>query len=149
MGEYITRAEIREAVPEDYPPIYSLIKHELGYADLDFGKLCVRLSKIKADDKQLTVVADVDGEVVGFMGISRYTAYNYEGEYLQIVALAVHEQKQNQGVGSQLTKWAEEYAAENKMPAVVLTSRLHRTDAHAFYERKGYTKASFGFRKDI
>ena len=140
---------IRTAEAGDYSKIYSLIINELGYEHLDYEKLCIRLDRINEDAKQMTVVAIHDGSVAGFMGINRYTAYNYDGEYLQIVALAVSKDMQSKGIGTCLTSWAEEYAIKYKMPAVVLTSRLDRAEAHAFYEHRGYSKVSYGFRKDF
>jgi predicted N-acetyltransferase YhbS len=140
---------IREAQPDDYRSIWELIKNDLGYPQTDFEKLCHRLDLMKAEDRHQTVVAVAGGEVVGFMGMYRYIAYNYDGDYLQIVALAVAGEKQNTGIGTQLLGWAERYALKNDIHAIVLTSRLHRVEAHAFYERKGYVKGSYGFRKDI
>ena len=143
------QVQIREADPGDYSAIYSLIKNELGYDPLDYDRLCDRLNRIKEDSKQMTIVALYAGKVAGFMGINKYTSYNYEGDYLQITAIAVSKANQNKGIGIQLTMWAEQYAKENNMAAIVLTSRLHREKAHAFYEHRGFIKASFGFRKDV
>ena len=140
---------IREARPDDYGAIHSLIANELGYEQTDFGKLCVRLGKMDADPDLLTVVAVAEGKVVGFIGLCRGLAYNIDGEYMQISALAVSTELQNKGIGTRLMKWAEDYAENSGIRNIVLTSRLHRTAAHAFYESIGYSKKSYGFKKDL
>ena len=140
---------IREARPDDYHAIGELIKNELGYSQIDVEKLYIRLDKMKADDAHMTVVAESDGEIVGFIGTHRGLAYNVETEYLQIFSMAVRKELQNKGIGSQLIKWAENYAVENNMERIILTSRLHRTEAHAFYEGNGFIKKSYGFMKEF
>ena len=136
-------------MPDDYGAIHSLIANELGYEQTDFGKLCIRLGKMDADPALLTVVAVAEGKVVGFIGLCRGLAYNIDEEYMQVSALAVPTELQNKGIGTKLLKWAEDYAENNGVRNIVLTSRLHRTDAHAFYERNGYSIKSYGFKKDL
>jgi len=138
---------IQEAESKHYSSIHGLIINELGYDQLDFEELIIRLELMKADDKYLTVVAEMEGRVVGFVGLYKGIAYNIDGEYLQISALAVLKDRQNKGIGKRILKWVEEYAANNDIQNIVLTSRLHRTDAHAFYEKNGYEKKSYGFKK--
>jgi len=140
---------LREAVPDDYRAIHSLIANELGYNQTDFSKLCARLDLMNADNNLLTIVAVVEEKVVGFVGLCKGIAYNIDGEYMQVSALAVEKALQNKGIGSRLMKWAESYASNNGIENIVLTSRLHRTGAHAFYERNGYVIKSYGFKKDL
>ena len=140
---------IREAVSDDYSAIHSLIVNELGYPQTDYNKLCARLDLMNADPDLLTAVAVVEGKVAGFVGLCRGIAYNVDGEYMQVTALAVLKELQNKGIGSRLIKWAENFASNNGIHNIVLTSRFHRTEAHAFYESNGYVKKSFGFKKDL
>ena len=81
--------------------------------------------------------------------MQRGLAYNVVGEYIQITALAVLNDLQNKGIGGQLLKWAEEYAFNNDIHRIVLTSRSHRTGAHAFYKSNGYVMKSYGFKKEL
>jgi len=145
----IIQLDIREARPEDYLPIFELIKNELGYPQVDYDKLCTRLENIRSDARHLTAIAEADGQVAGFIGIYVGIAYNYDREFIQISALAVRKELQNRGIGSRLLQWAEEYAAKNDYQILKLTSRLHRVEAHAFYDRNGYEKKSYGFSKEI
>jgi len=143
------RLDIRQARTEDNMPIFELIKNELGYPQVDYKKLCARLENIEADARHLTVIAEADGQVAGFIGIYIGIAYNYDNEFIQITALAVRKDLQNRGIGSGLLKWVEDYAAKNNIQILKLTSRLHRVEAHAFYERNNYEKKSYGYSKEI
>ena len=138
-----------EAGQEDYLTIHSLVVNELGYDEIDYENLCVRMELMNADDKYTTFVAKVDGNVVGFIGLFRGIAYNIIGEYMQISAMAVSKALQNMGIGTQLIKYAENYAKMYGIHRIVLTSRLHRTNAHRFYEGNGYEIKSHGYKKDI
>ena len=73
---------IREVQPADYRSIGELIKNELGYPQVDAEKLYTRLDKMKSDDKHLTIIAEMEGKVVGFAGVYRGIAYNVEREYM-------------------------------------------------------------------
>lgn len=139
--------KIREAEKKDYDSIYQLIRNELGYGQVDYEKLCVRLDLIDSDDKQLTVVAEDNGRIVGFIGICTGVPYNYEGEFMQVLALAVSGDMQKRGIGAELMSWVEEYARKRGISCITLTSRLHRADAHAFYESIGYANRSHGYKK--
>lgn len=140
---------IREARSDDYSSIFLLIKNELGYEHIDYDKLCIRLELMKASNAYFTVVAEYEKCIIGFLGLHKVIAYNVDGECMQISALAVSKNLQGNGVGSQLLRWAEEYAIDNNIRKIVLTSRLHRTGAHAFYEANGYEKKSYGFKKEF
>jgi len=140
---------IREAIPADYWAIHSLIANELGYDQTDYNKLCARLDLMNADTNLSTIVAVAEEKVVGFVGLRKGLAYNIDGEYMQVTALAVRKELQNKGIGSRLMKWTENYALSIGIHNIVLTSRLHRTGAHAFYESNGYVKKSYGYKKDL
>jgi len=138
-----------EAGQEDYVSIHRLVNNELGYGQIGYENLCVRLDLMKLSENYSTIVAKADGTVLGFIGLLRSIAYNVEGEYLQVTAMAVFEDFQNRGVGSQLLAYAEEYAKKYNIQRIVLTSRLHRIKAHSFYKGNGYVIKSYGFKKDI
>jgi GNAT superfamily N-acetyltransferase len=56
---------------------------------------------------------------------------------------------QNKGIGTKLIQHMESYAREKGVFHICLNSDFKRTAAHAFYERKGYGKGSYGFGKTV
>lgn len=56
--------------------------------------------------------------------------------------VVVDEAYRNQGIGSKLMDHAILFCREKKCVKVMLMSSVHRTEAHAFYERKGFDGSS-------
>ena len=141
--------QIREAESQDFPTVFSLMKNELGYPDLNETDALKRLEYFKQSKDWETFVAVIDGEIVGFIGTMKGIAYNIEGYYAEIVALAVSEKTRRGGVGTALVKKAEEWALDNGVHEVGLHSNMKRLDAHLFYEKIGYVKKSYWFYKKL
>ena len=143
---------IREAAKPDYKAIISLMKNELGYPDLNDSEATKRLEYFRNSDDWETFVAVVEDEIAGFIGVMKNMAYNIEGYYSQIMALAVSEKMKRQGVGTALVKRVEEWVASHGITNITVNSNKRRLDAHAFYEKNGYIKQiakSFSFAKSL
>ncbi len=140
---------IRTIEEGDYPHIADIIRNDLGYKDSSDKKVEIRLNAIRDHKDYITYVAVYEDKVVGFMGLLRGKAYEIDGEYVRVAALAVKKEYQGKGVGSRLLAEAEEYARRVKAVAIVLNSGLQRESAHRFYERRGYFKKGYSFKKSI
>lgn len=140
---------IREMKTSDYPAISELIMNELGYSKNTTEKIRVRLEKIQSCNTCHTLVADDQGKAVAFAGLSEEIAYELEGNYLRITALAVQSKYQGNKIGTQLLKAAEKFAREHGITSISLNSGLQRTGAHQFYEQFGFHKKGYSFYKDI
>jgi len=68
--------QIREAESQDFPAVFSLMKNELGYPDLNETDALNRLEYFKQSKDWETFVALIDCEIVGFIGIMKGIAYN-------------------------------------------------------------------------
>lgn len=138
---------IRRLEKEHYASVNALISNDLGYPSTpeDTTK---RLTLIQNHPDFHTLVAIVDDQVVGFIGLHTSLAYEFNGQYLRIVALAVDGRHRNLGIGTKLTQAAEQYASENNM-GIALDSGFHREAAHAFYESRGYMKNGYRFGKNF
>jgi len=140
---------IREAVAQDFPAICRLIKEELGYPDLDETEALKRLEHFENSSDHATFAASADDEVIGFIGVMKGIAYNIEGYYSQIMALAVSEKARRCGVGTALVRRAEEWSLSHGITDIGVGSNMRRLEAHVFYENIGYAKRSFSFRKRL
>jgi len=139
---------ISEAKEQDFPSICILIKNELGYTELNNTETINRLKYFSESNDWITYIASDDsGEIIGFIGVMKGLAYNIEGYYSQIIALAVSKKAQRKGIGSKLVKKAEEWSISYGIAAIGVNSGIKRLDAHAFYQKNGYVKKSFSFIK--
>ena len=89
----------------------------------------------KATDKYHTLVAELDGRVVGFI------AYELKGETGEVVLLAVHPEFQERGIATQLNQTALDAmkAAGVKMVVVETGGEEGHAPARRAYEKVGYT----------
>ena len=121
----------------------------MGYENSSDENVKIRLNAIREHKDYITYVATYEDKVVGFIGLIRGNAYEFDGEYLRVAVLAVKKEYQDKGIGSQLLEEAEEYARRVKAVTIVLNSGLQREASHKIYERRGYVKKGYSFKKTI
>jgi GNAT superfamily N-acetyltransferase len=138
---------IRDLTLDDYRALKFLLD-ELGYPSTE-AEVKERLNNIIPDKNFKTLLAEVQGKVVGFIGLSKSYAYERNGCYVRIMALVVAREYRNMGIGTQLVAKAEEWAKQNGASLIVLSSGLQRLEAHKFYESKGFRKKGYSFIKKI
>lgn len=138
---------VRDISNNDFEMLTELIK-ELGYPST-VSKVSERLSKINSKSCYKTLVADFIGKVVGFIGLCKLYAYEYDGEYVRIVALVVNEQYRGKGIGTKLVESAEKWALEEEAIAITLNTGINRKEAHDFYKSRGYNVKGYNFSKTL
>jgi ribosomal protein S18 acetylase RimI-like enzyme len=143
----VATTAIRKATVEDAGRIAALVS-ELGYPT-SAEQMRRRLATILRDDEYETLVACDDGVVQGFVGTRLGPLYDADGQYGQIMALAVASDHQGRGLGRTLMQAAEASLIERGARVLVLTSGHHRSGAHAFYERMGYTFTGRRYRRSL
>lgn len=87
------------------------------------------------------------GKIVSYAGFAVLTNFYYS-KHIWLYDLVVDKAKQGQGYGKQLLSYIEQYAKDNTINCIALSSGLEREDAHNFYV-KGmyYEKSSYVFKK--
>lgn len=140
--------EIREAQPQDYARIAEL-SGQLGYPS-SAEEIAARLEGMKRSDDHAVFVADLDGEVTGWIGVHVCRMVEVEAR-AEVSGLAVDERFRSQRIGWRLLDRAERWAREKGCGGIGLRSNVIRDRAHAFYERHGYKheKTQKAFRKDL
>lgn len=138
---------IRDSEAGDYKSIASLIM-ELGYPATEV-EVKERLTLIDSDKSLRTMVAEREGNVIGFIGLSKSYAYERNGCYIRITALVVSSNFRNQGVGRKLVQIAEAWATAEKATVILLNSGVNRNDAHRFYESQGFSLKGYSFCKEL
>lgn len=137
---------VRDFDIKDITAINKLLNKELGKC-VDIDTLKSTVSNMIEDSNYRIFVAEKNGNVIGFMGIHFGLAFEIDGKVMRIIALAVKEDYQHQGVGTVLLSYAELFAQKNNAVIIGVNSGLTRASAHSFYENKGFTKKGYSFIK--
>lgn len=128
---------IRPAEPTDAEAVNELLD-QLGYPQDDPDATTARLKSWAEDPAGAVFVADADGNLLGLVAVHIEPFIQLDGNSGRIVALVVSDQARRRGIATQLMAAAEEFAVRRGCIRVELTSSNYRTEAHQFYEGRGY-----------
>ena len=138
--------KLREAKPSDDERIVELI-HELGH-EIDEKHVRRNLKALgKADE--LPIVATLDKQVVGLIGIHIMTTIHRPAPVGRIPVLVVAKEAQELGIGRMLVAEVERRLKKAGCQIVEVTSNDRRGAAHAFYRHMGYERTSIRFMKKL
>lgn len=139
---------IRPAFDDDVPAIASLIG-ELGYP-ISLMDMRNRFDFVTASANDEILVAEVDGEVVGLVGVRVAEPIHRVGRVGEVTALVVASAQKRRGIGSALLARAEEWLTARGADTVGVHAGNHRKDeAHRFYTAQGYEATQTVFRKSL
>src|SRR5690606_16829025 len=96
-----------------------------------------RLEVITAKPDHFALCAEGAEKLLGFIHFFERPAVE-KGFDMVVQSLVVDERHRGAGIGRVLMEAAERTAKAKGMASVVLSSRIDRLDAHAFYEALGY-----------
>ena len=139
---------VRRALATDAEAIARLCG-ELGYAATAVD-IEVRRGAIAGSPEHVLFVADLDGEVQGWLHACVAHAMEYD-RCAEIRGLVVDERTRGRGVGAALVAAAERWALSHGIALMRVRSRDTRERAHRFYLREGYetTKKQLVFMKRL
>jgi len=126
---------IRPAETADAERIAALFTDE-GYP-AGPSAIVTRLERFAGGDSRV-VVADRDGEVIGFIAFHALPRFEHDDVVVRILALVVDPGARERGIGRRLIAEAERFAADRGAAFVEVTAGRHRPDAHHLYESLGY-----------
>lgn len=123
---------------------------QLGYPSTS-AQLSSRFEKLVNLPNYHIFIAELEGEVVGFVGFMKQWAFEFDDPYVRVLALVVDEKHRRKNIGQCLMQEVENWARNNSCVAVTLNSgnRKERITAHQFYEQLGYAVKSTGFFKNL
>lgn len=126
---------LRDATAADAERIATLFTDE-GFPVGESG-VATRLQRFAVPGSHV-VVADVEGEVLGF--IAFHVVHRFEGDdpFVRIVALVVDPGVRERGVGRLLMDGAEQAGRRQGALFVEVTSGHHRPEARHLFEALGY-----------
>lgn len=138
---------VRDAEVDDADAIAGLCG-ELGYPE-ETLVLKTRIKKLSKRMNDRVLVAVRESQVVGVLSLHIMSMFHLGGRVCRVTSLVVSEQYRKKYIGRRLMDMAEAYARASDCVQVEVTSNDRRADAHAFYDRLGYTAESQSFVKKI
>ena len=144
MGERIL---IRKPAAADALALSHLMG-ELGYPSQP-EEIIARLTALDRFPDALTLVAELEGRVVGAMTTHVIPAIHVSPRVAMLTVLVVADELRGRGIGRELVDRAEAFAREHGATKISLTSALHRTAAHGFYKLLGYEHTGVRLVKEL
>ena len=138
--------KIRDAKPGDAARLVELMElldHKVS--EKGVRKRIAALAK----EKLPQIVATLDKNVVGLVGIHAMVAIHREKPVGRITILVVDENVRDKGIGRMLTEAAEKRLRKLGCSMVEITSNDRLSRAHAFYRHLGYERTSMRFMKTL
>ena len=111
---------------------------QLGYPSTE-SQLEAPFQKLQSSPNAALFVAEIDGQIAGWIQISRETQSLIAAARAEIMALVVDERQRGQKVGAKLIAKAEGWAKQNNLRLIRVRSNVIRERAHKFYQREGYS----------
>lgn len=121
MSQHADQLIVRPAREEDVPPLARLTG-QLGYTTSE-TEMRSRLTAMAADPDRVTLVAERQGAVVGYVGMWIGQGYETDAPHARVMALAVAESERRRGIGSALMRVAEDWSRARGAGVIVLNSR--------------------------
>jgi GNAT superfamily N-acetyltransferase len=138
---------IRQATLSDAPSIARLVT-QLGYQTTP-AQMEGRLQAILARPEYVLFLAEANHTVVGLVGAYLTLGLELDGPYGRLGGLVVDEGWRGRGIGRLLLEAVEVWLKGCGASLLLITSGLHRTDAHGFYRHLGYAETGLRFAKKI
>ena len=130
---------LRDLKTTDVAAICEINKEALGYS-FSLEETSSQLAKLSQDPHHFLLGFEepTNHDLLGYVHAEVYESL-YSKPGFNILALAVLPQTQGEGIGKTLLEGLEQEAEKRGYNFIRLNSADHRTGAHAFYERVGYT----------
>lgn len=132
---------IRQEKPSDHEAVFQVVEaafKDMPISDQSEPFLVNRLRKSEAFVPELSLVAEVDGKIVGHILVSKVKIKSENGEIeaLSLAPVSVIPNFQNNGIGSALTMESHRRAKALGFQMILLVGHP------AYYPRFGYERAS-------
>jgi GNAT superfamily N-acetyltransferase len=126
---------VRPASPADAEAIATLFTDE-GYPSGP-SDIVERLGRFDSEYSRV-LVADHDGEVLGFVAVHALPRFEHSDRIIRVMALVVDAGVRERGIGRLLMEEAENLGREVGAAFSEITAGHHRPEAKRLYEELGY-----------
>jgi PhnO protein len=138
--------KIRRAVSGDYKKLMALYDAFMKvdrYTGLDSDSF----EKVLGNKNSFVLVAEDRSRLVGFITASTRLVIRYPQPIMEVDELYVDPDFREHGVGRQLIQAVEVIVKESNLHRIYIESGYEYKIAHKFYQKNGYTKQGYYFKK--
>jgi GNAT superfamily N-acetyltransferase len=139
---------IRRITEDDKEEIMPLLQQLWPDAPLDLNKTKEVLNRYLKDDNYKMFCFE-EKQIIGLITISKRYAFYYGGRVAIIEDLVVDELNRGKGIGGELVEFTEKEIKAQGISAIEVASDIHRNQAHQFWEKQGYTRSAYQFKKKL
>lgn len=144
-GGSAAAVRIRQAEIGDACDVAALLE-VLGYP-CTRDEAAERIVLVQSDPRMQLLLAERGSAVCGLVALDIRYSLARGSDLARVTALVVAPQCAGQGIGRRLLQEVERIARRERLARIEITSNPGRTDAHAFYQRCGYSDGSRHFIK--
>jgi GNAT superfamily N-acetyltransferase len=139
---------VRTPTPADAPALATLAT-QLGYP-APAEVMPARLENLlNSPDATALVAEDEAGNVVALMTARLFPVIHLDAPIAWLTALIVLDSARGKGIGSMLLERAEQWATNKGAHKISLSSAMHRTETHSYYDNRGYERSGLRFTKKL
>jgi GNAT superfamily N-acetyltransferase len=141
---------IRKITEKDFTRVAELLHQLWPEKQFQYDELRRVLKKYIKESNYEIHGYEEKGILVGLVTISFRWAVFYEGKVATIEELVVDQTYQDKGIGNKLVRFVEDVMVKDKkVKGIELSSDLRRKSTHEFWEKCGYPKLAYQFRKEL
>jgi len=140
---------VREIEERDYADALEIWNAEIGNSYFTTENFSSHHDMFKGNENAMAFVAELENRIVGIIYTMQCSAWGVDGDYFWVQCIAVKKDMQGRGIGTKLLSHIEKVGKEKGVVYITLNTGVHRTAAHAFYERNGYSSGNYCFGKKL
>jgi GNAT superfamily N-acetyltransferase len=137
--------QIREISLKELDTAYEIVK-ELR-CELDYSEFEDLIYDMRHQEYKMFGIFEKE-RLVTYAGVSILVNL-YHKRHLYLYDLVTTSSLQCRGYGKKMMEYLYDYAAISQCENLVLSSALHKKEAHSFYEKEGFNKKSYLFVKSL
>ena len=145
MTEHSAQTDIAELPETDLAESFEVMRELRTH--LSQEQYLERLTEMRSRGYRLFALK-VEEKIVALAGIT-FDLNLYWGRHLFVYDLVTAEAHRSKGYGEKLLSHIHDLARAENCEAVALSSAFAREGAHRFYEREGYERTGYTFRKRL
>jgi len=132
-----SKFQIRKVEKQDLDFVYKSIC-ELENEELDFEIFATIFNENISNPNNLYLLAENEIEDVGFISFHTQNLLHHCGLVGEIQEFFIHQNYRGQGIGRQLIKEIMQYADQNNLKSIEVTTNKKRTENVLIYENLGF-----------